>query len=98
MKELHAEFGWKSRVFSAIGGRWVLRQIRKEEKRLAAGFSYEPATFYERNAAVADRPEVPLCRSAVPLEVSVVRRARSCSRYACAGVRVGGGVRLTTVD
>ena len=57
LQELHAEFGWKSRLCSAIGGRWLLRQIRKEEKRLAAGFSYEPPTFYERNAAVTDRPE-----------------------------------------
>jgi hypothetical protein len=44
----------------------VLRKIRKEQKRLAAGFNYEPPTFYERNAAVEDRPEVPLCRYATP--------------------------------
>jgi radical SAM superfamily enzyme YgiQ (UPF0313 family) len=67
LRELHAEFGWKSRISSAIGGHWVLRQIRKEEKRLAAGFSYEPPTFYERNEAVTDRPEASLCRSAEPL-------------------------------
>jgi radical SAM superfamily enzyme YgiQ (UPF0313 family) len=66
LKELHAEFGWKSRFFSAVGGRWVLRQIRKEEKRLAAGFSYEPPTFYERNAAVVDRPDVPICHATTP--------------------------------
>ena len=67
LRELHAEFGWKSRLASALGSRWVLRQIRKEEKRLAAGFSYEPPTFYERNEAAADRSDVPLCRSAAPL-------------------------------
>ena len=91
LKELHAEFGWKSRVSSAIGGRWVLRQIRKEEKRLAAGFSYEPATFYERNELVADRAEVPLCRWAVPLEVSspaapVVVPAMPVREYELTGV------------
>ncbi len=69
LREMHAEFGWKSRLASALGSRWVLRQIRKEEKRLAAGFSYEPPTFYERNASVSDRPEVALCRSAAPLAV-----------------------------
>jgi radical SAM superfamily enzyme YgiQ (UPF0313 family) len=69
LRELHAEFGWKSRLSSALGSRWVLRQIRKEEKRLAAGFSYEPPTFYERNDAVSDRPEVPLCHWAEPLAV-----------------------------
>ena len=48
----------------------MLWQIRKEEKRLAAGWTYEPPTFYERNEAAADRPDVPLCRSAKPLAVS----------------------------
>ncbi len=67
LRELHAEFGWKSRLASAIGGRWVLRQIRKEEKRLAEGFSYEPPTIYERNEALTDRPEVPVCRWAEPI-------------------------------
>ncbi|MCC6125114.1 MAG: cobalamin-dependent protein [Pirellulales bacterium] len=66
LKEIHAEFGWKSRVFSAIGGWYVLRKIRAEEKRLAAGWTYEPKTWYERNAAVSDRPDAPLCRYATP--------------------------------
>lgn len=65
--ELQAEFGWKSRLVSAIGGRWVLRQICKEEKRLADGFNYEPPTFYERNEALRNRPEIPLCHFATPL-------------------------------
>jgi len=67
LRELHAEFGWKSRLASVFGSRWLLRKIRQEERRLAVGFSYEPPTFYERNEAVADRPDVPLCRSAAPL-------------------------------
>jgi hypothetical protein len=66
LKDLHAEFGWKSRLYSAIGGRWVLRQIRKEEKRLASGWTYEPMTFFERNAFVADRPEADLANSVLP--------------------------------
>ena len=74
---------------SAIGGRWVLRQVRKEEKRLAAGFSHEPPTFYERNAAVTDRPEVPLCRSAEPLAAGP--RRPWFSPHAGAGAGVGGG-------
>jgi radical SAM superfamily enzyme YgiQ (UPF0313 family) len=66
LKEIHAEFGWKSRVFSALGGLYVLRKIRAEEKRLAAGWTYEPKTWYERNAAVSDRPDAALCRYATP--------------------------------
>jgi len=66
LKELYAEFGWKSRLFGEIGGRWVLRKIRQEEKRLAIGWTYEPPTFYERNQAESDKPDVPLCRYATP--------------------------------
>ncbi|NLF71607.1 MAG: radical SAM protein [Candidatus Anammoximicrobium sp.] len=63
LRDLHAEYGWKSRVASALGGRWLLRQIRQESRRLDAGWTYEPNTFYERNAAVTDRPEAALCQS-----------------------------------
>ncbi len=66
LQRLHAEFGWKSRLFSFVGGYWLLRKIRKEEKRLAEGFTYEPPTFYERNKAVIDRPDIPICPHAVP--------------------------------
>jgi len=62
LSELHAEFGWKSRLASGLGGRWLLRRIRQEARRLAAGWTYEPQTFYERNAAVTDRPEAALCQ------------------------------------
>lgn len=69
LSALHDEFGWKSRLASALGGRWLLRRIRQEERRLAAGWSYEPPTFYERNAAAHDRPEVPLSRCVTPQTV-----------------------------
>ena len=71
LKEMHAEFGWKSRIASAVGSRWLYWQVRKEEKRLAAGFSYEPQTFYERNAAVTDRPQAELSHSATPLPTAI---------------------------
>jgi radical SAM superfamily enzyme YgiQ (UPF0313 family) len=48
-KALFEQFGFASRLVSAIGGRYVLAQIKKEEKRLAEGLTYEPPTFYEKN-------------------------------------------------
>ena len=66
LDELHREFGWKSRLYSALGGRYVFWKIRQEEKRLAAGWTYEPPTFYERNAAVVDNPAAALCQSVNP--------------------------------
>ena len=55
LKDLYREFGFRSRFFAAIGGQYVLRKIRKEEKRLAAGWTYEPPTFYEKNHWYGDR-------------------------------------------
>jgi radical SAM superfamily enzyme YgiQ (UPF0313 family) len=51
LNELVAEFGWKSRFFGGVGGRIVHWTVRREEKRLARGWTYEPPTFYEKNAA-----------------------------------------------
>ncbi len=75
LRDLNAAFGWKSRLAGVFGARWVLRKIRREQQRLAAGFSYEPPTFYERNQSLADRPDVRLCRSAAPLPVAPARPA-----------------------
>ncbi len=63
LADLHAEFGLKSRLASGVGGLYVLRKIRQEERRLAQGWTYEPPTFYERNAACDDHPEAALCHS-----------------------------------
>jgi len=49
LADLHREFGWKSRLFSAVGAPYVLWSIRREERRLANGWTYEPPTFYEQN-------------------------------------------------
>jgi hypothetical protein len=50
LNELCCEFGWKARIYGELGGRWLLRRIRREQSRLEAGWTYEPPTFYERNA------------------------------------------------
>ena len=53
LKDLYAEFGWKSRLFAAVGGRYVQWTMRREERRLAHGWTYEPPTFYEQNEPAA---------------------------------------------
>ncbi len=67
LKDLHREFGLKSRFYAAVGGRYVYWKMRREEKRLARGWTYEPPTFYERNEAAqrlasGDGPPATLCR------------------------------------
>jgi hypothetical protein len=78
LKEMYREFGWTSRLFAAIGGPYVLRKIREEEKRLAQGWTYEPPTFYEVNAAVnpGKCPSASRCRYVAPQVVSQEREDR----------------------
>lgn len=68
LEEMNHEFGWKSRLFAAIGGRYVLWRIRQEERRLAQGWTYEPPTFYEVNDAVKpeDCPSASRCCYVTP--------------------------------
>ncbi|MFW6124927.1 MAG: B12-binding domain-containing radical SAM protein [Pirellulales bacterium] len=53
---LYREFGWKARLYGALGSRYILHKLRREERRLDRGGTYEPPTFYERNEAVTDNP------------------------------------------
>jgi hypothetical protein len=49
--DLFGEFGWASRLFAAVGGPFVHWTVRREQRRLSRGWTYEPPTFYEHNAA-----------------------------------------------
>ena len=51
LSDIYAEFGWKTRLLAPLIGRHVSGCLQKEEKRLAAGLSYEPVSYCDRNAA-----------------------------------------------
>jgi radical SAM superfamily enzyme YgiQ (UPF0313 family) len=51
LKRLYRAFGWKTRVFAALSGMCLYYTLKREEKRLARGWTYEPNSFYEKNAA-----------------------------------------------
>jgi hypothetical protein len=51
LKDINKTFGWKTRTMAPLIGRVLFNALKKEEKRLASGWSYEPDTFYEKNAA-----------------------------------------------
>jgi hypothetical protein len=51
LNDLHQEFGLKTRLLAPILGRYILGKVRKEQQRLDANWTYEPPTFYEKNAA-----------------------------------------------
>ena len=73
LKNLHREFGIMSRLASLVGRFYVYRKIRQEEKRLAEGWTYEPPTFYERNAYCNDNPNATLGQYATPLPATASR-------------------------
>ncbi len=60
-KEVGREFGFASRVVSSLVGPVLLWSARREEKRLAAGVTYEPRTIIERRRWDATSP-VEVCR------------------------------------
>jgi hypothetical protein len=62
LKEIKNEFGWSSDLIAFLGGQYVLGKIRREEKRLTQGWTYEPPTFYEVNDAVAPEDSVGINR------------------------------------
>lgn len=51
LEDLHRTFGLKTRFLSAIIGRYGLAKLKKEDKRLSAGWTYEPTTCFEKNKA-----------------------------------------------
>jgi hypothetical protein len=65
LKELVREFGWKARLVATLAGPYVLCRIRREEKRLSGGLTYEPPIFYERNDAFRLHHAEP-CRFVTP--------------------------------
>jgi hypothetical protein len=48
-REVEKEFGNVARVAARAGGPVLLWTTRREERRLAAGHTYEPPTFLERS-------------------------------------------------
>ena len=51
LQRLNEEFGWTTRLIAPVSGRYIYVMLKREEKRLAQGWVYEPAGFYEKNAA-----------------------------------------------
>jgi hypothetical protein len=50
LRDLYAAFGLKTRVIAPLAGRYALKAIKKEQERLAKGWTYEPPTSYEKNS------------------------------------------------
>lgn len=51
LHEIYREFGWRPRIFAPLGGLYVYAALKREAKRLEAGWNYDPPSFYEKNTA-----------------------------------------------
>jgi radical SAM superfamily enzyme YgiQ (UPF0313 family) len=49
--EIYLEFGWLPRMVAPLIGRYLYIAMKREEKRLENGWTYEPKTFCEKNPA-----------------------------------------------
>jgi hypothetical protein len=56
LARLYEEFGWSTRIIAGVVGRYLYRMMKKEDRRLAQGWTYEPASFYEHNSAALALP------------------------------------------
>lgn len=49
LRDINREFGWKTRLVAPVIGLYAYLRLMKEERLLASGWRYEPATFYDKN-------------------------------------------------
>lgn len=51
LKDLYRTFGWVTRAAAPVTGRYLYETMKREEARLARGWTWEPETFFEKNEA-----------------------------------------------
>jgi hypothetical protein len=55
LDDIKREVGLKARLVAPLAGRIVWSKLRQEAKRLKAGWTYEPPTFYEANEQMSSQ-------------------------------------------
>ncbi|MGD8369364.1 MAG: cobalamin-dependent protein [Desulfobacterales bacterium] len=75
LKDIYRTFDLRTRLAAPPIGVYAYSRLLREEKRLAAGWRYEPASFYEKNAAArALEPAPAPVRSGAGRELAERRR------------------------
>ena len=57
LQDIYATLGLQPRLVAPLAGRYIYLAMKREEKRLAAGWTIEPKTFFEKNAAALVEPD-----------------------------------------
>jgi hypothetical protein len=68
LDDFYQEHGWKERLAAPLLGRFLHHLLRKESQRLADGWTYEPPTFYDHNAATGSETPVRSITPKVPAQ------------------------------
>ncbi len=63
LRDIYKEFGWKTRIIAPLLGIYVHASIKREQQRLADGWTYEPSIFYEKNAKALELEALAKARS-----------------------------------
>ena len=63
LSDIYKEFGWKTRIIAPLLGIYAHASIKKEQQRLADGWTYEPNMFYEKNAKALELEALAKVRS-----------------------------------
>ncbi len=70
LEDIYDAFGWKTRIVAPLFGFFALFSLKREEGQLAGGWTYEPSSFCEKNAAALALEKLPasgLTASRVPI-------------------------------
>ncbi|MGD0275444.1 MAG: cobalamin-dependent protein [Syntrophales bacterium] len=51
LRDIYAAFGWTTKLIAPLIGRYAWYTLKREEERLAAGWTYEPHPVCEKNVA-----------------------------------------------
>ncbi len=74
LRDIYAEFGWLTRIIAPVIGRYALFTLKREEERLAEGWTYEPRSFYQKNPAAGMlKKELP-AKSRVEKAPSIIKQ------------------------
>ena len=63
LSDIYKEFGWKTRIIAPLLGIYAHASIKREQQRLADGWTYEPSVFYEKNAKAMELEALAKARS-----------------------------------
>jgi hypothetical protein len=58
LRDIYTTLGWQPRLVAPVVGRYIYWTMKREEKRVAAGWTIEPKTFFEKNQAALSLDEL----------------------------------------